>query len=1045
MPPTSNIRKPSVANSNSAADSALITKRTSSGRAVRANTTRPANYYARPFGSLSAAAAASAVDNEAPDAPPPGFFPALQYFSDAITALPKEVMRQFTLMKEVEAKIHGPTEQLGDMVDALMELPVPSRKSAVQGYADARIVSLTANNSAMGSASASLVNGVAGGPQHSAQASIAGSVNGEELPQLDRVEELARRRKYHELRLLTHNLLPNLDEKNVVLAEANRVLAQQLLRVDSVMPHVENELSDEARLGSMTHWAYSDNRQKKNAPPPPNRRDVAATNSLAAAANAIHETEIAQARRDAGREAMREKHGGKTKRLPEPADSDFDDKPKKPQAKSTAKAKTAAAAAAGQAAAAATGLGISTLAEPAKRRKIDKGLALPAMERSMSGATKAAKAARDTPRSTPAAAVDFTAKKSARAKPAPALPKKRAVPASSVQNSPALMASSPLLGGAFNPAAMEPPASARPQSARLRQNSSATNLRVERVAEVGNSRPVSAAGGKIGGGNGHAKRKVPHDEVDQTAEEREAKKTTERADAGMKREVVDAHVPEGDDGGGAAVSVPVSREASRGRRALVGARASKTGTPRHGNTTEGVPASEGGAGMARGMSTRRLRHGGSISVAHHNNNSNSNSNSNNVGSGTGRDSSASSAERQLVALVGRGGGKHRRHVSGSHLVKQLAPFNRSPDVDRRQEGSGDDGEGGSGDEGEERGADEGEVTGGEQRGRRSRPGSRRNTILRGEAEGGTSPARGAGLERAEEEGGMVVGEEEGREDVLIADADASQALRASRAPRDEVLDHDASEHDFDEGDSVDGVADRDVPLSPSPAHPHPDYRRPTSHPPAQQQQQQQPPMHPSPGPHTPTPTPTLSPHPSPAPSQPPSPAAPAPTHKTPSDPPSSPASSPTNDAEAEAEADDPDDPNEPKYCYCDRGSYGEMVACDNDACPREWFHLGCTGLRMAPGEEEVWYCRGCRPGFERARRGGGKGEVLRPPNQSNVYTWKDLFSIVSDIAWAVAFATPDPMVVAEFALPVRGFTSFSCPSEPGPLNWKAATSLGVSV
>ncbi|WFD43593.1 hypothetical protein MPSI1_002256 [Malassezia psittaci] len=30
------------------------------------------------------------------------------------------------------------------------------------------------------------------------------------------------------------------------------------------------------------------------------------------------------------------------------------------------------------------------------------------------------------------------------------------------------------------------------------------------------------------------------------------------------------------------------------------------------------------------------------------------------------------------------------------------------------------------------------------------------------------------------------------------------------------------------------------------------------------------------------------------------------------------------------------DPSEPRYCYCDRVSYGEMVACDNEECPREW-------------------------------------------------------------------------------------------------------------
>lgn len=30
------------------------------------------------------------------------------------------------------------------------------------------------------------------------------------------------------------------------------------------------------------------------------------------------------------------------------------------------------------------------------------------------------------------------------------------------------------------------------------------------------------------------------------------------------------------------------------------------------------------------------------------------------------------------------------------------------------------------------------------------------------------------------------------------------------------------------------------------------------------------------------------------------------------------------------------DPSEPRYCYCNGVSYGEMVACENDECPREW-------------------------------------------------------------------------------------------------------------
>ncbi|GAA6020882.1 hypothetical protein JCM8202_005481 [Rhodotorula sphaerocarpa] len=53
----------------------------------------------------------------------------------------------------------------------------------------------------------------------------------------------------------------------------------------------------------------------------------------------------------------------------------------------------------------------------------------------------------------------------------------------------------------------------------------------------------------------------------------------------------------------------------------------------------------------------------------------------------------------------------------------------------------------------------------------------------------------------------------------------------------------------------------------------------------------------------------------------------------------------------------PIDPNEPVYCYCNRVSFGEMIACENDDCSREWFHLECVGLDRAP--EGTWYCDDC--------------------------------------------------------------------------------------
>lgn len=59
---------------------------------------------------------------------------------------------------------------------------------------------------------------------------------------------------------------------------------------------------------------------------------------------------------------------------------------------------------------------------------------------------------------------------------------------------------------------------------------------------------------------------------------------------------------------------------------------------------------------------------------------------------------------------------------------------------------------------------------------------------------------------------------------------------------------------------------------------------------------------------------------------------------------------PSEDDESIHEGDDEDDDGEPRYCYCNEISFGDMVACDNDACPREWFHLSCVGLTKPPGK-----------------------------------------------------------------------------------------------
>lgn len=58
-----------------------------------------------------------------------------------------------------------------------------------------------------------------------------------------------------------------------------------------------------------------------------------------------------------------------------------------------------------------------------------------------------------------------------------------------------------------------------------------------------------------------------------------------------------------------------------------------------------------------------------------------------------------------------------------------------------------------------------------------------------------------------------------------------------------------------------------------------------------------------------------------------------------------------DDASSNVQDEDEDEeigPDEPLYCYCNGVSYGEMVACDAGDCEKEWFHLECAGLKVAP-------------------------------------------------------------------------------------------------
>ncbi|KAF5010072.1 hypothetical protein FDECE_3751, partial [Fusarium decemcellulare] len=96
----------------------------------------------------------------------------------------------------------------------------------------------------------------------------------------------------------------------------------------------------------------------------------------------------------------------------------------------------------------------------------------------------------------------------------------------------------------------------------------------------------------------------------------------------------------------------------------------------------------------------------------------------------------------------------------------------------------------------------------------------------------------------------------------------------------------------------------------------------------------------------------------------------------------------------------PIDPDEPRYCLCNRVSFGTMIECDNvdvsgssttpshslstsaargnqanrqltemQNCKQEWFHLECVGLKEIPARTTKWYCPECRVLLKIGERG----------------------------------------------------------------------------
>ncbi|KAL1964728.1 hypothetical protein VTN77DRAFT_6754 [Rasamsonia byssochlamydoides] len=411
-------------------------------RQTRTNPSRTSKTVARSFNLYG-----QPSTTDAPQTPsvPHGFYPALTHFTDAITALPREFRRHNSLLKEVDAKAWALEENLQQLLTIAVDSePVPCPPNP-----------------------APIVDGV-----------IREYPMSQDAPR-ESQESKNRRLLFDRIRRTLSDLMMTADEKNHVITNANDELDHQLFRLDSIFPYISGEISEEARLGSLTHWAYTNRSNAKTSGSTANERPrrEAASNNTAHLVQAIHEAEAAS-RSEARREAVLAR-----KQRRNHAESDFDET-RAGGARKGAVSKTQATTDAAVGAVSAGG--------PAKRRKVEKPQPVQggaAMERSLSGVNSAGRAT-----SKDAAGAD--AKKKARAPNAPSTAgRKRNNTVTSHAESPSAV-SSPVVG-TFNPPRNAPSpgpnAPSRPQSSRAQQTANQANS--------ARQRPPSSASNRVNNSN----------------------------------------------------------------------------------------------------------------------------------------------------------------------------------------------------------------------------------------------------------------------------------------------------------------------------------------------------------------------------------------------------------------------------------------------------------------------------------------------------------------------------------------------------------------
>jgi hypothetical protein len=187
---------------------------------------------------------------------PAKFYPALKAFTDAVDALPSEIIRHFTLLREVDAKACLPEANLRNLIDAAERLPTPedpyafdaameSLKSLVGLRTRRDTDPLFQSNAAQIALLAEL---------EKLEAADAAPPEGNTI--LGNAE--TRRARYHQIRAQISDLILTQDEKIHVITTAVEALQKHLARVEHAFAYVEVEIPAIYRQGNPEHWGYKE-------------------------------------------------------------------------------------------------------------------------------------------------------------------------------------------------------------------------------------------------------------------------------------------------------------------------------------------------------------------------------------------------------------------------------------------------------------------------------------------------------------------------------------------------------------------------------------------------------------------------------------------------------------------------------------------------------------------------------------------------------------------------------------------------------------------